>query len=237
MAQGPECSLCCEAFSEDSVARVPRLLPCGHTFCHECLDRLMVRGAIQCPNRCREHVRIGAARAGGLPKNFALIDMLRVRAEPAALRPAKCARRASLSPFGTVDVASRPAKRARRTAPSSSLSPSALIRGMQVRVHGLVEAVELNGMTGKLTSFFENIQRWQVEFSHGGCRTIKPENVTSDSRGTGMKVVVRGLQEAVGLNGRTGELKRFLEDSRRWQVNFPQHGIRSIKPQHLAERA
>jgi len=82
MGDSAECGLCCEVFSEDSGARVPRLLPCGHTFCHECLDRLVRHGAIECPHRCGDAVRVGDDRAAGLARNFALIDTLRARGKP-----------------------------------------------------------------------------------------------------------------------------------------------------------
>lgn len=82
MGDSVECGLCYEAFSEDVDARVPRLLPCGHTFCHECLDRLVRNGAIECPNRCGDAVNVGDALAAGLARNFALIDTLRARGRP-----------------------------------------------------------------------------------------------------------------------------------------------------------
>lgn len=47
-----ECNICFYPF--DKTSKVPRLLTCGHTFCHSCL--LNLKGAaslIICPN-CRE---------------------------------------------------------------------------------------------------------------------------------------------------------------------------------------
>lgn len=74
----PSCSICLEAFSEALAARVPRLLPCGHTFCHDCLDKLAGgRGCVECPSRCANTAQVGGAGAAALPRNFALIDTLR----------------------------------------------------------------------------------------------------------------------------------------------------------------
>eukprot|EP00736_Rhodelphis_marinus_P000959 Rmarinus@m.8467 len=47
------CRVCCENFNSDS--RLPSILPCGHTFCTLCLQRLIVLcsgGAVCCPT-CR----------------------------------------------------------------------------------------------------------------------------------------------------------------------------------------
>ena len=67
-----ECSICCERF--DDQTHCPRLLSCGHSFSSDCLERLVNEKAINCPT-CRNAVSVPAGVAG-LPKNFALLDIL-----------------------------------------------------------------------------------------------------------------------------------------------------------------
>ena len=68
-----ECSLCYERYDDNK--RCPRLLSnCGHTFCTHCLEQLLKDGTISCPQDRKDiHVTAGV---GGLPKNFALLDVL-----------------------------------------------------------------------------------------------------------------------------------------------------------------
>ena len=46
-----ECSVCFEAYGEDGD-RVPRLLPCTHTFCEKCVRGLLKETSLRCPE-CR----------------------------------------------------------------------------------------------------------------------------------------------------------------------------------------
>ena len=71
-SEASECSICCERFDEQQ--RCPRLLSCGHSFCSNCLEKLLNEKAINCPT-CRNAVSVPAGVAG-LPKNFALLDIL-----------------------------------------------------------------------------------------------------------------------------------------------------------------
>ncbi|ETW08974.1 hypothetical protein H310_01452 [Aphanomyces invadans] len=76
-----ECELCNEPYAE-AEDHTPRLLNCGHTFCHSCLSDWASSGsssssaqnAIQCPS-CRRETVIAPE---GLPKNF---EVLRIRDE------------------------------------------------------------------------------------------------------------------------------------------------------------
>ena len=68
-----ECSLCYERYDDNK--RCPRILSnCGHTFCTHCLEQLLKDGTITCPQD-RKDVKVTAG-VGGLPKNFALLDVL-----------------------------------------------------------------------------------------------------------------------------------------------------------------
>ena len=56
--------------------KVPRLLYCGHTLCHQCLTRLTLHGrALLCPFD-RQPTEIGDSGVWGLKKNFALLELL-----------------------------------------------------------------------------------------------------------------------------------------------------------------
>eukprot|EP00058_Branchiostoma_floridae_P003265 XP_002588753.1 hypothetical protein BRAFLDRAFT_89820 [Branchiostoma floridae] len=57
------CSICLELFTR------PKVLPCQHTFCQDCLqDHAGRGGAFRCPN-CRQQVRLPHQGVAGLPDN------------------------------------------------------------------------------------------------------------------------------------------------------------------------
>ena len=71
-----ECSICLLAW--DSALRVPRLLPCGHTFCQPCLELLVQKPPVRC-SLCQAESTVSSLEdVQGLMKNFALLA-----AEPA----------------------------------------------------------------------------------------------------------------------------------------------------------
>lgn len=49
----------------------PRILPCGHSFCEECLKRIITNYKIVCPT-CRERHR--NVDISSFPKNYGLVD-------------------------------------------------------------------------------------------------------------------------------------------------------------------
>lgn len=70
-----ECRVCDDVFRFQGD-KVPRLLMCGHTVCHQCLTRLQIHGAsILCPFD-RQPTEIGDSGVWGLKKNFALLELL-----------------------------------------------------------------------------------------------------------------------------------------------------------------
>ncbi|XP_038068546.1 E3 ubiquitin-protein ligase TRIM23-like [Patiria miniata] len=70
-----ECSVCEDVFSFQGE-KVPRLLLCGHTLCHECLTRLSPHGrTLLCPFD-RQPTELGDSGVWGLKKNFALLELL-----------------------------------------------------------------------------------------------------------------------------------------------------------------
>jgi uncharacterized protein YbaR (Trm112 family) len=81
-----ECPICTEQY--DTEARCPRLLPCGHTSCTECLVGMTIDSAIACP-QCRRDAAVPTG-ASGLPKNFALLDVLAAQNAPLNDGPRAC---------------------------------------------------------------------------------------------------------------------------------------------------
>uniref|UniRef100_H0W6L9 RING-type E3 ubiquitin transferase n=1 Tax=Cavia porcellus TaxID=10141 RepID=H0W6L9_CAVPO len=70
-----ECGVCEDVFSLQGD-KIPRLLLCGHTVCHDCLTRLPLHGrAIRCPFD-RQVTDLGDSGVWGLKKNFALLELL-----------------------------------------------------------------------------------------------------------------------------------------------------------------
>ncbi|XP_066299881.1 tripartite motif-containing protein 3-like [Branchiostoma lanceolatum] len=64
------CSICLELFTR------PKVLPCQHTFCQDCLEGLARKGRnIQCPN-CRQKVRLRHQGVAGLPDSIMAASML-----------------------------------------------------------------------------------------------------------------------------------------------------------------
>ncbi|CAI2329793.1 unnamed protein product [Caenorhabditis sp. 36 PRJEB53466] len=69
-----ECDICIREF-KDAAELVPRFLPCGHTFCHSCLEQLSgwndtVRGFIRCPVDRKNFV---VDKVADLPKNYKIL--------------------------------------------------------------------------------------------------------------------------------------------------------------------
>lgn len=81
-----ECRVCEDVFKLQGD-KVPRLLLCGHTVCHDCLTRLPVQGrTVHCPFD-RQSTELSDSGVWGLKKNFALLELLerlQVRHEPLA---------------------------------------------------------------------------------------------------------------------------------------------------------
>ncbi|XP_076462538.1 E3 ubiquitin-protein ligase TRIM23-like [Babylonia areolata] len=70
-----ECRVCNEIFRFQGD-KVPRLLVCGHTVCHQCLTRLPLHGrTLLCPFD-RQPTEVGDSGVWGLKKNFALLELL-----------------------------------------------------------------------------------------------------------------------------------------------------------------
>lgn len=70
-----ECKVCNDTFCLQG-AKVPRLLLCGHSFCHECLTKLgQHEDFLRCPFD-RQVTPLADSGVWGLKKNFALLELL-----------------------------------------------------------------------------------------------------------------------------------------------------------------
>ena len=70
-----ECGVCEDLFAFHGE-KVPRLLLCGHTLCHECLTKLPLRNrTVICPFD-RQKTELSDSGVWGLKKNFALLELL-----------------------------------------------------------------------------------------------------------------------------------------------------------------
>ena len=66
VAKAATCPICPEVYTD------PRVLPCGHTFCRQCIEAW---SELACPV-CREGFILPANGVGDLPRNYALLDIL-----------------------------------------------------------------------------------------------------------------------------------------------------------------
>ncbi|XP_069167424.1 tripartite motif-containing protein 59-like [Procambarus clarkii] len=55
-----ECSVCYNDYDDNQLR--PRTLPCGHTFCSQCIDNGIENGQLTCPNCRAEHAATAATQ-------------------------------------------------------------------------------------------------------------------------------------------------------------------------------
>ncbi|XP_070556577.1 tripartite motif-containing protein 2-like [Ptychodera flava] len=66
------CPICLEQYKN------PKILPCYHTFCQQCLEKLVEKtGSLNCPS-CQKSVQLPEDRVAGLHNNFNINSMLEV---------------------------------------------------------------------------------------------------------------------------------------------------------------
>ncbi|XP_069192999.1 tripartite motif-containing protein 59-like [Procambarus clarkii] len=67
-----ECSVCYNDYDDNQLR--PRTLPCGHTFCSQCIDNAIKNGQLTCPS-CR--VQHAATAATQFPISYAVLALVR----------------------------------------------------------------------------------------------------------------------------------------------------------------
>ena len=65
-----ECSLCRNRFTD------PRILPCGHTFCLECIRKQIKSNEQNACAKCRQQWNLTPKSVSNLPKNFGLAAII-----------------------------------------------------------------------------------------------------------------------------------------------------------------
>ncbi|XP_026278602.2 uncharacterized protein LOC113206649 [Frankliniella occidentalis] len=83
-----DCSICMESFNQ--AGHLPKVMPCGHTVCLGCLQRL---GDKKCPS-CRQEFQVAPA---SLPNNFNVLQLLQDRPDRTDKTPGWCSRCCALA--------------------------------------------------------------------------------------------------------------------------------------------
>merc|ERR1712179_659377 len=65
------CNICFSKY-EETLAR-PCVLPCGHTYCHHCIDATISNSALPCPECPQTHNIVSASQ---LPLNYVLMGLI-----------------------------------------------------------------------------------------------------------------------------------------------------------------
>ncbi|XP_069161508.1 tripartite motif-containing protein 59-like [Procambarus clarkii] len=83
-----ECSVCYNDYDDNQLQ--PRTLPCGHTFCSQCIDNAIKNGQLNCPSCRAEHA---ATAATLFPINYGMEALIRklkgIEVVPGVTVPAK----------------------------------------------------------------------------------------------------------------------------------------------------
>ncbi|XP_069193782.1 uncharacterized protein [Procambarus clarkii] len=83
-----ECSVCYNDYDDNQLR--PRTLPCGHTFCSQCIDNAIKNGQLNCPSCRAEHA---ATAATLFPINYGMEALIRklkgIKVVPGVTVPAK----------------------------------------------------------------------------------------------------------------------------------------------------
>ena len=84
------CGVCCEMFNCDDT--IPRLLPCTHSICERCLEKLVKTDRqiqyVICPECRKKHVAPSGAKS--FPENRYILDHLRAKLKASTNEPATC---------------------------------------------------------------------------------------------------------------------------------------------------
>ena len=70
-----ECPICLESFTETGP-RVPRLLPCSHSFCEQCVKKILKQKVVNCPECRTRHTAANGVKR--FPQNKYILSMLKL---------------------------------------------------------------------------------------------------------------------------------------------------------------
>ena len=68
-----ECAVCTETYSPQE--HIPKMLPCGHTFCNICLENVASDKSIECP-KCKASHKISRQGVQGISTNHDILGIL-----------------------------------------------------------------------------------------------------------------------------------------------------------------
>ena len=71
----PSCPVCA-CFFKETGQQVAKILPCSHTFCKNCIERLMRRTGITCPECRKRHRAANGERT--FPQNKYVLDLIKI---------------------------------------------------------------------------------------------------------------------------------------------------------------
>ncbi|CAE7234693.1 desi1 [Symbiodinium microadriaticum] len=114
---------------------------------------------------------------------------------------------------------------------------NALRIGAPVAVCGLKNAEHLNGLSGRIVGYNSVNGRWEAKLSNGDTKALRAENLRPEGERVylpGDKCRIHSLQSDAGkiLNGRVGEVNRYIHDVSRYEVLVD--GVsKSIKSENL----
>ena len=97
----------------------------------------------------------------------------------------------------------------------------AIEKGMKVRIVNVKSQPQLNGQIGVVGNFDIESQRYAIDIG-GKTRAFKEENLEEADGAivNGSTVILQGLNRKPELNGRTGTIKGFVEESSRYAVEL-----------------
>eukprot|EP00746_Dinoflagellata_sp_MGD_P132869 gnl/MRDRNA2_/MRDRNA2_66556_c0_seq1.p1 gnl/MRDRNA2_/MRDRNA2_66556_c0~~gnl/MRDRNA2_/MRDRNA2_66556_c0_seq1.p1 ORF type:complete len:343 (-),score=51.42 gnl/MRDRNA2_/MRDRNA2_66556_c0_seq1:20-1048(-) len=99
-----------------------------------------------------------------------------------------------------------------------------------VRIAGLTERPDLNGMEGTLLSFDPDSSRFRLQTSLDVVLSLRPDNVVLPN---GVVIEVVGVQKRAELNGQWGRIVSFDPVAGRYTVQLRFDGIKMLRPLNL----
>merc|ERR1719198_520291 len=95
------------------------------------------------------------------------------------------------------------------------IPPHALPANTTVTLRGLKKVQEHNGKTGKITGWDAEKGRYEVTLEREETLSLRPSNLTQRC-----SFEIRGIESQPALNGQSGEVFNFDEDSGRYMVKL-----------------